>query len=138
MIATILLSQTPGLKIEYFTCETLFCCNKHYVFLPPANEVWGKVMFLHLCVILFTCGGVCLQGVSIQGEGFYNWGGGSSSSGGSASRSVCIWGGSVSRGFCIQGGSASRGVCIQGGVYLHGGLPPGGQTPQSDITGYGQ
>ena len=21
---------------------------------PPANEVWGKVMFLHLCVILFT------------------------------------------------------------------------------------
>ena len=25
--------------------------------LPPANEVWGKVMFLHLCVILFTGGG---------------------------------------------------------------------------------
>ena len=23
-------------------------------FLPPANEVWGKVMFLHLSVILFT------------------------------------------------------------------------------------
>ena len=22
--------------------------------LPPANEVWGKVMFLHLCVMLFT------------------------------------------------------------------------------------
>ena len=22
--------------------------------LPPANEVWGKVMFLHLCIILFT------------------------------------------------------------------------------------
>ena len=22
-------------------------------YLPPANEVWGKVMFLHLCVILF-------------------------------------------------------------------------------------
>ena len=22
--------------------------------LPPANEVWGKVMFLHLSVILFT------------------------------------------------------------------------------------
>ena len=22
--------------------------------LPPANEVWGKVMFLDLCVILFT------------------------------------------------------------------------------------
>ena len=25
--------------------------------LPPANEVWGKVMFLHLSVILFTRGG---------------------------------------------------------------------------------
>ena len=27
-------------------------------FLPPANEVWGKVMFLHLSVIVFTEGGV--------------------------------------------------------------------------------
>ena len=26
--------------------------------LPPANEVWGKVMFLHICVILFTEGGL--------------------------------------------------------------------------------
>ena len=26
-------------------------------FLPPANEVWCKVMFLNLCVILFTGGG---------------------------------------------------------------------------------
>ena len=25
-------------------------------FLPRANEVWGRVMFLHLCVILFTGG----------------------------------------------------------------------------------
>ena len=25
-------------------------------FLPPANEVWGKVIFLHLSVILFTGG----------------------------------------------------------------------------------
>ena len=25
--------------------------------LPPANEVWGKVIFLHLSVILFTGGG---------------------------------------------------------------------------------
>ena len=28
-------------------------------FLPPANEVWGKVIFLHLFVILFT-GGACM------------------------------------------------------------------------------
>ena len=26
-------------------------------FLPPSNEVWGKVIFLHLSVILFTGGG---------------------------------------------------------------------------------
>ena len=29
------------------------------MFLPPANEVWGKVIFLHLFVILFT-GGACM------------------------------------------------------------------------------
>ena len=33
-------------------------------FLPPANEVWGKVIFLHQFVILFTGGGVrgCSRG----------------------------------------------------------------------------
>ena len=30
--------------------------------LPPANEVWGKVIFLHLFVILFTGGHVWLWG----------------------------------------------------------------------------
>ena len=30
-------------------------------YLPPANEVWGKVMFLHLPVILFTGGGGVLH-----------------------------------------------------------------------------
>ena len=34
--------------------------------LPPANEVWGKVIFLHLFVILFTVGG-CSWGVSGPG-----------------------------------------------------------------------
>ena len=28
-------------------------------FLPPANAVWGKVIFLHLSVILFTGGSTC-------------------------------------------------------------------------------
>ena len=42
--------------------------------LPPANEVWGKVMFLHLSVILFTGGGSASKGsasgeVYIQGVG---------------------------------------------------------------------
>ena len=27
-----------------------------YALLPPANEVWGKVIFFHLSVILFTGG----------------------------------------------------------------------------------
>ena len=31
------------------------------VSLPPANEVWGKDIFLHLSAILFTPGGVCLS-----------------------------------------------------------------------------
>ena len=49
----------------------MFPCPMH--FLPPANEVLGKVMFLHLSVILSTgglsaplhagMGGVCLEGV---------------------------------------------------------------------------
>ena len=28
--------------------------------LPPANEVWGKAIFSHQFVILFTGGGVCM------------------------------------------------------------------------------
>ena len=32
--------------------------------LPPANEVWGKVMFLLACLILFTGGGGCLYDVT--------------------------------------------------------------------------
>ena len=37
-----------------------------FSYLPPANEVWGKVIFLHLSVILFTGGGgaipACIAG----------------------------------------------------------------------------
>ena len=40
--------------------------------LPPANEVWGKVIFLHQFVILFT-GGVCM--VSPGGDAWLLWGG---------------------------------------------------------------
>ena len=32
--------------------------------LPPANEVWGKVIFLHVSVILSTGGGVASQHAS--------------------------------------------------------------------------
>ena len=34
-------------------------------YLPLANEVWGKVMFLHLSVILFREGGVCILGEGV-------------------------------------------------------------------------
>ena len=38
--------------------------------LPPANEVWGKVVFQkRLSVILSTRGRVCLQGVCLGGIG---------------------------------------------------------------------
>ena len=35
--------------------------------LPPANEVWGKVIFLHLSVILFTGGCLVLGGAWSRG-----------------------------------------------------------------------
>ena len=42
--------------------------NGTTTFLPPANEVWGKVMFLHLSVILFTGEG---GGVSASRSGVH-------------------------------------------------------------------
>ena len=42
-----------------------------FLFLPPANEVWGKVVFLHLCVILFTGGlgfPACITGHMTRGS----------------------------------------------------------------------
>ena len=40
-----------------------------YELLPPANKVWGKVMFLHVSVIQFT-GGICLlRGSASEGQG---------------------------------------------------------------------
>ena len=52
-------------RIDYFyanrlffnSLDILFC----YLLLPPANKVWGKVIFLHQFVILFT-GGCLLPG----------------------------------------------------------------------------
>ena len=100
--------------------------------LPPANEVLGKVMFLHLCVILFGGGEV---GLASQHASQVIWLGGLPS-GGSASVGVCI----QRRGVCIQ-----KWVCIwrglHPGVCLQGGLHPGGRPcprDKLDTTGYGQ
>ena len=40
---------------EYLQMKTTFKTSL-VIYLPPENEVWGKVIFLHLSVILFTGG----------------------------------------------------------------------------------
>ena len=69
-------------------------------FLLPANEVWGKVMFLHVSVILSTYFPVCITGHMTRGRESAFRGRGVSIQG----REVCIW-----RGGLHQRG---RGVCI--------------------------
>ena len=51
------------------------------IFLPPTNEVWGKVIFSEVCVILFTgrisIHGVTARGISVQeslSRGSLSWG----------------------------------------------------------------
>ena len=79
--------QNGYVNIIPLCTSTEWVCN---LFLPPANEVWGKVMFLHVSVILSPeGGGLHPEGVCIQGRlptgGF--------ASVGSASREgVYIWG----------------------------------------------
>ena len=78
------------------------------LFLPPANEVWGKVIFhnrLSFPMSTVGGGGGCLQGESASR--------GSTSRGafkGSASEGVCLWGGLPLGGSPSGGGSASGGL----------------------------
>ena len=67
-------------------------------FLPLANKVWGKLMFLNVSVILSTGGGGWLPSM-------YHW---------SHDRGVCIHGR-----VCIQGRLCIQGVCIWGGGRPH-------------------
>ena len=90
-----------------------------FTFLPPANEVWCKVMFLLVPVILFTGGGGALASqyasqvtCPASKEGLPTGGSAYRESG---YRRVCLQG-SVSRGSAYRG-SASRGVCQQGGLH---------------------
>ena len=66
--------------------------------LPPANEVWGKVIFLHLFVILFT-GGACV--VAPGGHVWLLWAGVHGCSGGGMHG--CLGGGvrGCSGGACV-------------------------------------
>ena len=80
--------------------------NSVWAFLPPANVVWGNVIFLHLSVILFT-GGCLVPGGLLPGGGG-TWSG------------VGVPG--------LGWGAWSRVVCSQGGVPGLGvawGDPPG-------------
>ena len=74
--------------------------------LSPANEVWGKVMFLRLCVILFT-GGICMMSLPV----WQPVGGGIVS----VQEDLCL-GGSLSR-----GSLSVRGLCLGGSLL---GKPP--------------
>ena len=59
-------------------------------FLPPANEVWGKVMFLHLCVILFTGGAAYRRGSASRGSASGGGGRPSPDTTGYGERAECI------------------------------------------------
>ena len=73
-------------------------------FLPPANEVWGKVIFLHQFVILFTGGRACM--VALGGHVWLLWGG----------HARLLWGG-------MHGCSGGRAWLLRGGACM---VAPGG------------
>ena len=95
------------------------CANRLFLFLPPANEVWGKVIFLHLFVILFTGEGGCL----VLGGA---WSGGSGPRG--AWSGAGAWsGGDLVLGGMLKGRVWSRGVPAPRG--------PGGDSPDGYCCG---
>ena len=49
---------TPSGGHHTWSASGQYTSFRNTFLLPPANEVWGKVMLLHLCVILFTGGGL--------------------------------------------------------------------------------
>ena len=51
--------STKMLRLRYILLMRRDVINQSMSYLPPANEVWGRVIFLHLSVILFK--GVCLS-----------------------------------------------------------------------------
>ena len=132
--------EVGGLRIIFFVSFSK-AIHKILEYLPPANEVWGKIIFSQAFVILSTGmkgwlprmhhrshdqrvwiwggvpqGEVCLQGICLQG-GCLHPGGGSAPRG-SASRGGVHPG----RGVCIQEVDLHPGrLCIQGSAF--GGWP---------------
>ena len=75
----------------HVTLPTISLYVRTFALLPPANKVWGKVIFLHLFVILFTGGGVPGPGRGLHPGG------------GAWSRGVPGLGGLVPGGACSGG-----------------------------------
>ena len=113
------------------------------LFLPPANEVWGKIIFLHLCVILFTVGGggsLCpsMHHRSHEKRGSLSRG---SLSMGVSRRSLSM--GVSVKGVFVQGASVCgvsvKGISIQGGGICPGEglcLDPQTETPHIVTSGW--
>ena len=52
------LNRTPSTRtVTQLSCLIVKDEEKYYHY-HPANEVWGKIMFLHLSLILFTGGSI--------------------------------------------------------------------------------
>ena len=69
---------------EIWSTSGCYASYWNAILLLPANEVWGKVIFLHLSVILFTRGGVPGPRGLLRGGCLLLGGGGSAPGGGGA------------------------------------------------------
>ena len=100
------------------------------ILLLPTNEVWGKVIFLHLFVVLFTGGGLLTRG-SACSRRWDAWSG----PWGVFSRGCLVLG--VLRGVpgLVRGGSALGGVPGPGGSLVPGGCLLPGEVPGGDLPG---
>ena len=96
----------------YFPLLLFTCLCLSVYLLPAANEVWVKVMFLHLCVILFTGLGVWLPNMH--------------------HRSHDQLGLHLERGL-PTGGSAYRGCLLPGPLHLEEALHPGGSASRRGV-----
>ena len=115
---------------KYIGVQTWYELYGTRKFLPSANEVWGKVISLHLSVILFTgrggipaciAGGIpaCLAaGGVLSQHALQQLEGGACSQGRFCSRGVCSWGGSAPEGG--SGGDPPRTATAVGGTHPTG------------------
>ena len=93
----------------------LFAINEHdvFLFLPPANEVWGKVIFSEACVKNSVHRGVCMVGGCMVAGGVCGCGG-----------HAWLWGACMAAGvvhgcegacMVVGGMCGCRGACVVAG-----------------------